>query len=298
MIDQIDQQWLRSFHCVYENNSFKQAAEYLGMPTSNVSRHVALLEEQLNVRLLNRTTRRVTPTEFGEQLYGSTINLVGALNDAFKEISYHSQAVSGQLKVLMPDIPMLADAAVSFCLQYPEISFLCETSLSPKEDLLDGYDLVVTFNRGKLADSGWVAKEIMRYPSVVVAAPSVIERYGRPHKLAELSQLPCITSLTALNGVPWVFKDSAGQHVHQHVKSSFKVNSGTMARSAALAGIGFSILPQWSCVAEINAGLLKKVELEAQPEDLVLYAFHAGRKHLATKISLFVECLQKALNNS
>ncbi|MDW3150777.1 LysR family transcriptional regulator, partial [Vibrio sp. 2132-1] len=63
MLEKIDQQWLKSFHCVYENNSFKRAAEFLSLPTSNVSRHIALLEEQLDVRLFDRTTRRTCATD-------------------------------------------------------------------------------------------------------------------------------------------------------------------------------------------------------------------------------------------
>lgn len=295
MIDQIDQQWLRSFHCVYEYNSFKKAAEHLNLPTSNVSRHVALLEEKLCTRLLERTTRRMTPTEAGEQLYTSTTVLLTALNDALEDINHHSQAVTGQLKLLMPDIPMLSDAAVSFCVEHPAISLCCDTSLSPREDLLDGFDLILSFNRGKLADSGWVAKEILRCRSVVVASPQLIKQHGRPYKLDDLSQVPCITSLTALNGVPWIFKDTDDQLIRQHVKSSFKVNSGNMAGSAALAGLGFAILPEESCTDELNAGLLEVIELEAAPEDLVLYAFYAGRKHLPRKVSAFLEHLQKAV---
>ena len=62
MIDKVEQQWLKSFHCVYENNSFKKASEFLGLPTSNVSRHIGLLENTLHTRLFNRTTRKTSPT--------------------------------------------------------------------------------------------------------------------------------------------------------------------------------------------------------------------------------------------
>ncbi len=95
MIEHIEQQWLKSFHCVYENNSFKRAAEFLNLPTSNVSRHIALLEEKLNTRLFERTTRRMAPTDAGEQLYASTQPLLGELNDALEEVTRHSHKVMG-----------------------------------------------------------------------------------------------------------------------------------------------------------------------------------------------------------
>ncbi|MCG7498310.1 LysR family transcriptional regulator [Vibrio sp. Of7-15] len=295
MIDQIDQQWLKSFHCVYEHNSFKKAAEHLNLPTSNVSRHVALLEEKLNTRLLERTTRRIAPTEAGEKLYASTLRLLTALNDAFEDISQHSKEVTGQLKLLMPDVPLLSDIVVSFCVEHPSVSLCCETSLSPKEDLLDGFDVILGYNRGKLADSGWVAKEITRWKSVVVASPSLIQQHDPLFRLVDLNKVPCISSLTALNGAPWVFKGSHGQLIKHNVSSSFKVNSGNMAKSAALAGLGFAILPEEYCLQELQEGTLQSIVLEADPEDLVFYAFYAGRKHLAKKVSAFIEYLQNSL---
>ncbi len=105
MLDKIDPQWLKSFHCVYENNSFKRAAEFLCLPTSNISRHIALLEEQLDVRLFDRTTRRICATEAGEQLYLRTQPLFDKLNNALEDVTQHSHEVMGQLNILMPDSP-------------------------------------------------------------------------------------------------------------------------------------------------------------------------------------------------
>ncbi|WP_428775691.1 LysR family transcriptional regulator [Vibrio sp.] len=292
MLENIEQQWLKSFHCVFENNSFKRAAELLNLPTSNVSRHIALLEEKLNTRLFERTTRRMAPTDAGEQLYSSTQPLLGKLNDALEQVTRHSHTVMGQLKVLMPDSPALAEAVVSFCIEHPAISLCCDTSLSPKDDLLEGFDLILSFHRGKLPDSSWVAREIIRWPSVVVASPQLLQRYARPYQITDLSCVPCISSLTALNGTPWVFNNPQGEPVMQKVQSSFKVNSGAMAKTGALAGLGFAILPLDACREELQAGALEIVQLEYQPDDLVLYAFYASRKHVAKKISKFVEHLQ------
>ncbi|MGF1911807.1 LysR family transcriptional regulator [Vibrio kasasachensis] len=293
MLEKIDQQWLRSFHCVYENNSFKRAAEFLNLPTSNVSRHIALLEERLNTRLFERTTRRITPTYAGDHLYLRTQPLLDKLNDALEEVTQHSNEVVGQLKVLMPDSPALAQAVVSFCTQYPSISLCCDTSISPKENALDGFDVVLSFHRGKLADHNWVAKEIKRWPSAVVASPELIQACCCPCEITDLSQVPCISSLSALNGTPWVFKNTKGALITQKVHSSFKVNSGYLAKTGALAGLGFAILPIEFCRDEVDAGSLQIIELEYKPEDLVLYAFYAGRKHLAKKIPMFIKHLQQ-----
>ncbi|SHO54706.1 LysR family transcriptional regulator [Vibrio quintilis] len=293
MIDQIDPLWLKSFHSVYEHQSFKQAAEQLVLPTSNVSRHVALLEEKLGTRLLERTTRRVSPTGSGEQLYTATKRLFTALHDALEDVSTQSQALSGQLKILVPDIPELANAITSFCVSHPGISLSCETSVSARETLLDGFDVILQYQRGSLTDSGWIAREIFRLNSVVVASPQLIARCGKPFHLHDFTRLPCISSLTALEGCPWIFKHKNQHPIRQHVNTSLKVNSGHIAKSAAIAGLGFAILPQLSCQQEIETGQLEIIPTEAEPEDLVLYAFYAGRKHIAPRVSEFVGYLQR-----
>ncbi len=296
ILDKIDQQWLKSFHCVYENNSFKRAAEFLSLPTSNISRHISLLEERLDIRLFNRTTRRIAPTDAGEHLYLRTQPLFDKLNDALEEVTQHSHEVVGQLRVLMPDSPALAQAVVSFCTKHPSISLCCDTSISPKEDLLDGFDVILSFHRGKLEDNNWVAKEIKRWPSSVVASPKLLKTSPRPFQVTDLKHVPCINTFTALNGAPWVFKNTKGELITQKVQSSFKVNSGHLAKSATLAALGFAILPTEFCRNEIDAGSLEIVKMEYEPEDLVLYIFYASRKQLAKKISMFIEHLNHQAN--
>lgn len=296
MLDKIDQQWLKSFHCVYENKSFKRAAEFLSLPTSNVSRHIALLEERLDIRLFDRTTRRIAPTDAGEHLYLRTQPLLDKLNDALEEVTLHSHEVMGQLRVLMPDAPALAQAVVSFCTQHPSISLCCDTSLSPKEDLFDRFDIILSFHRGSLEDTNWVAKKVKCWPSAVVASPTLLQTTRRPFHITDLKHVPCISSFTALNGTPWVFKNAKGELKTQKVKSSFKVNSGHLAKLGALAGLGFAILPTESCRNEIEVGSLEIIKMEYEPEDLVLYVFYSSRKHLAKKIPMFIEHLQRYAN--
>lgn len=291
MIEKIELQWLLSFQAVYEHLSFKQAAEQLQLPTSNVSRHVALLEQQLNLRLLERTTRKMIATAAGKQLYQSITPLTQAVNDALEEVSLYGDSLSGHLKIILPDLPFLAEIIADFCLQHPKIQLSCDTQLNPKEGLLDGFDLVLNFGRGPLEDSGWVAKEILRWPSCVVAAPQLLKKQPLPRSLDELSKVPCITSFSVLQGMPWRFKQ--GQTIQ--VQSSYKVNSGNIAKAAALKGLGFAILPTHTCQTDIDKGSLIKIELNCEPEDLVLYAFYSGRKYPLEKVKVFLEHLQLRL---
>ncbi|KAF7769836.1 hypothetical protein PCIT_a2743 [Pseudoalteromonas citrea] len=293
MIEKVDMQWLLSFQTVYEQLSFKLAAEQLQLPTSNVSRHVALLEKQLSLRLLERTTRKMIPTTAGKQLYLSITPLTQAVNDALEDISLAGDSLSGHFKIVLPDLPFLADIIADFCHKHPRIQLSCDTQLNPTEGLLDGFDLVLRFGRGALEDSGWVAKEILRWPSSVVAAPQLLKQYPLPRSLSELSKAPCITSLSVLQGMPWRFKPNQSIQVQSNVK----VNSGNIAKAAALKGLGFAILPTHACQADIDNGSLIKINVNSEPEDLVLYAFYSGRKYPLEKVKTFLEHLQHRISD-
>jgi DNA-binding transcriptional LysR family regulator len=290
MIEKIELTWLLSFQSVFELRSFKQAAEALGLPSSNVSRHVALLEETLNVRLLERTTRRMSPTEAGQTLYDQILPLLAALDEGLEGICKQGQEVSGHLRVLMPDLPILAKQLASFCARYPDLTLSCDTGLVPTKGLLDGFDVVLQFGRGGLDDSDWVATELMRWPSVVVATPELVTRYEGHLSLENLVNLPCITSLSALSGSPWVFKNGK-QTSAIHVTSQYRVNSAHIAKEAALSGLGFAILPQQICHADIQQGKLIALTFDKTPEDLVLYAYSGRHKHSARKVKALLDHL-------
>jgi DNA-binding transcriptional LysR family regulator len=291
MIEKIEIQWLLSFQAVYEKLSFKLAAEQLQLPTSNISRHVALLEQQLNLRLLERTTRKMIPTASGKQFYQSISPLTQAMNDTLEEVSLYGNSLAGHLKIILPDLPFMAEIIADFCLEYPRIQLSCDTQLNPKEGLLDGFDLVLSFGRGSLEDSGWVAKEILRWPSSVVAAPELLKKYPLPRSLDDLSKVPCITTLSVLQGMPWRFKKK--QTIQ--VQSSYKVNSGNIAKAGALKGLGFAILPTHACQTEIDNGFLINIQLNSEPEDLVLYAFYSGKIYPLDKVKVFLEHLRSGL---
>lgn len=291
MIENVELQWLLSFQAVYEHLSFKRAAEQLQLPTSNVSRHVALLEQQLNLRLLERTTRKMVATSAGKQLYHSIRPLTQAMDDALEEVSMHGESLSGHLKLIMPDLLFMAEIMADFCLQHPQIQLSCDTQLNPAEGLLDGFDLVLRFGRGPLEDSGWIAKELIRWPSCVVATPQLVQQHGYPCSLESLSKAPCITTLSILQGMPWRFK---GDQKLQ-VRSAFKVNSGQMAKAAVKKGLGFAILPRHACQDELAAGTLVEIMLDEEPEDLVLYGFYSGRKYPLEKVKAFLQHLEQAL---
>ena len=297
MKDAIDHRWLASFQSVYQHNGFTAAAQKLLLPSSNVSRHVSLLERHLGVRLFERSTRRVVPTEAGTALYRRLAPITEALEEVLEDMSGHAQSIRGPLRILLPDLSIFAKVVTDFATQYPDVCLICETSLNPQESLQDGYDLILSFNRGYLADKNWVAKKMMAWESIVVASPSFIDKYGRPTELKNLKDFPCITTATALNGSPWVFQGTGecSAPITVKVESNFRINSGTMAYSAALAGIGLAILTKESCQQALTNGSLVDIKLDAKPLDLELHAYYSSRTLLPRKVRAFLDHLNYSL---
>ncbi|TMO57645.1 LysR family transcriptional regulator [Pseudoalteromonas phenolica] len=291
LLENIELKWLLSFKGVYEAGSFKLAAEQLQQPTSNISRHVALLEQALNVRLFERTTRKMAVSTAGEHLYHGLSPLLIAMADTLQEVQRQGDSIAGHLKIIAPDLPFLADATAQFCALHPRIHLSYDTQLNPAEGILEGFDIVFKFARGALEDSGWVAKEILRLPSCVVAAPKLLQHYNKPRSLKALARVPCITSLSVLQGMPWRFKN--GECIN--VTSAYKVNSGQLAKAAALNALGFAILPLTACREELQSGELLEIELPFQPEDLVLYAYYSGKKYQLAKVTEFLDFIKQSI---
>ncbi len=294
----IDLNLLKVFIMVATQGNFARAAEQLSMPTSNVSRGIKQLEEQTNCRLIERTTRRMRLTEQGLILLQRSTKLYAELDETINQIT-HSDLLSGTLRMTIPSevgSELLADAIAQFALQHPKISIHCDTQLMPLDVISDGIDLLLTFHRGELENSSYHSRLIKSWESVVVASPKLLEQTGRPDTLAQLTHMPCISSLSAIKGQPWVFIDQNGHQKKMNINSHFRVNSGNLAKIAAEKGVGFAILSLDTCLEEIRQGKLQTITFAEQPAPLELRAIYASRSSLSPKIDAFLNHLLACLN--
>ncbi|AOR72257.1 LysR family transcriptional regulator [Burkholderia stabilis] len=298
MRSKLDLNAVRVFVSVVDEGSFAGAARVLSLPGSNVSRHVAQLEAKLGVRLLERSTRHVRMTEAGRLLHERARPMLDALMLAESELTSQQTELRGVLKLCVPGEigpRMLGPIVAEFASRYPHVEIDCDTSLAGISTLRDDIDLSIIVNRGKLDDSAFIVRPLARLPSVVVAAPSLIARTGLPTRTEQLRQLPCITTLSTLKGQPWQFADSDGRIHKIPVASRYRVNSGEMAGLAALNGIGFAILVERACAAELADGRLLRVPLEMAPAPLELLAAYANRNSVNAKIRELVRMMQLRL---
>ncbi|EOU1297908.1 LysR family transcriptional regulator [Cronobacter sakazakii] len=290
---------LKVFITVVEKESFVGASKALAMPTSNVSRCIAQLEEKLNLQLIERSTRHMKITQAGHLLYSRAKPLLEALEQTETELTLRQMQLKGPLRICIPSEsgPVLLGSAIAdFACQNPDLEISCITNLSGFESLRDDLDVAIIITRGQLDDSDYIARHLMTIPCTVVAAPAIIERYGTPSDIRQFEALPCITTVTALKGAPWQFVNRKGEFETIKVKGHYRVNSGEMAGRAAVAGVGFAILSKQACQPYINDGRLIEVEFEQAAAPLQLFAVYSNRRFLPAKTRVFIDFVHQRLS--
>lgn len=291
---------LKVFVAVVERESFVGASKALEMPTSNVSRCISQLEEKLNLQLIERSTRHMKLTQAGHLLYTRAKPLLEALEQTETELTLRQMQLKGPLRICIPNEigpALLGSVIADFSCQYPDLEISCVTNLSGFESLRDELDLAIIISRGQMDDSDYIARHLMTIPCTIVAAPSVIKRYGTPSSIQQFAELPCITTVSALKGAPWQFVNKKGGFETIKVKGHYRVNSGEMAGRAAVAGVGFAILAKQACQPYINDGRLIEVEFEQSAAPLHLFALYSDRRYLPTKTRALIDFIQQKLSD-
>ncbi|MBK0000676.1 LysR family transcriptional regulator [Erwinia sp. S38] len=295
----LDFNTLKVFIAVVEKESFVGASKVLEMPTSNVSRCISQLEEKLNLQLIERSTRHMKLTQAGHLLYSRAKPLLEALEQTETELTQRQMQLKGPLRLCIPNEigpALLGSVIAEFACQYPALEISCVTNLSGLESLRDDLDLAIIVSRGQMDDSDYIARHLLTIPCTIVAAPSVIQRYGTPANIRQLEALPCITTVSALKGAPWQFVNAKGGFETVKVNGHYRVNSGEMAGRAALAGVGFAILSKQGCEPYISDGRLIEVEFEQSVAPLQLFALYSNRRYLPTKTRALIDFIQQELS--
>ncbi|HIE0669500.1 TPA: LysR family transcriptional regulator [Acinetobacter nosocomialis] len=296
----LDFNTLKVFIAVVEKESFVGASKLLEMPTSNVSRCISQLEEKLDVQLIERSTRHMKLTQAGQLLYTRAKPLLEALEQTETELTLRQMQLKGPLRICIPNEigpALLGSVIAEFACQYPDLEISCVTNLSGFESLRDDLDLAIIISRGQMDNSDYIARHLVTIPCTIVAAPSLIQRYGTPTRIEQFEELPCITTVSALKGAPWQFVNKKGEFETIKVKGHYRVNSGEMAGQAAVAGIGFAILSKQTCQPYISDGRLVEIEFEQKAAPLQLFALYSNRRYLPAKTRALIDFIHQKLSH-
>lgn len=277
---------------VVELSSFTAAAEALDMSQPVVSKAVTRLEEKLGARLLNRTTRRLSLTEAGSELYGRTVRALAEIEDAELEVARFQTEPRGTLRVAAPmsfSILQLGPAIHGFLERFPGVHV--ELHLDDRQvDLVEeGFDIAVRI--GRLQDSNLIARKIAPCRQVICASPAYLAKHGEPQRPEDLLEHQCI--LYSLTSTPreWRLKCPEGETQAVPVGGALQSNNGLVNRAAALAGAGIVLLPTFYLGEQLRRGELKPILCQFKPQELALYAVYPERRNLSPKVRAFVDFL-------
>ncbi len=297
LASRVDPNDLLIFASVAELGSFSRAAERLGWPKSTVSRRLAALEQQLGEKVLLRTTRRQTLTEFGLQLLEHARQVASEVQ-AVSVLREHRQATpSGRLRVSMPsDLAtlLLADMLAAFTALHPKIQL--ELDLSPRRvDLLgEGFDVAVRM--GELPDDALlVARKLAVFSFGLYAAPAYLTEHGEPAHPDELVQHEAIRLLRG-NGepAPWTLLQGE-QRWHGLPPGRASANAPELLIRLACAASGIAAVPDYFAAPEVRRGTLRRVLPAWCLPSVTAWAVFPERKLMPVKSRVFIDMLQTAL---
>lgn len=279
------------FVAVAERESFTSAAQKLATSVAQISRRVANLEERLAVKLLNRTTRKVSLTEAGQLYYQQCKLLVEGLEIAELAVTQMQSTPKGLLKVTAPVTygeRQLAPLLHQFLKLYPQVE-LDLMLTNQKLDLIDsGVDVAIRL--GRLEDSSLVAKKLSQRQLYVCASPKYIERSGEPHTLSELTNHQCLVG----GFEHWRFKEN-GHPRSVRVNGRIKCNSGLALLDAAKQSIGLVQLPEYYVSEDLESGELVEVLSDYRDDKEGIWALYPQNRNLSSKVRLLVEFLSEQL---
>ena len=283
---------------VAESGSFSRASERIGLPKSTVSRRISLLEERLGERLMLRTTRRLTLTEFGQQLLEHA-QQVAAEVDAVKALCEHRQAQpSGRLRVSMPsDFAnlLLTDMLAAFIALHPAVSL--ELDLSPRRVDLLGENFDIAIRIGDLPDDALLAaRKIAEFGAGLYAAPSYLAEQGDPATPADLERYRSLRLLRRQGeSQDWTLK--CGKEIWEGVPpAAASANSPELLIKLAIAGAGIASVPEYFAQPSVRAGRLRRVLPAWHPPAHTAWAVFPGRRLMPAKTRAFIDMLQAAMN--
>ncbi|TDG15402.1 LysR family transcriptional regulator [Seongchinamella unica] len=282
---------MQSFATVVDAGSFVGAADALGWSKAAVSRHVNTLESRLGVRLLHRTTRRLSLTVEGEIFLVRCRELLALLEEAEAEVTAGSEVASGLLRVNVPvsfGLRRLASLWGDFRQCHPQVRLDIDLSDRVVDLVEEGYDLAVRI--GALSSSSLVARRLTGSRLVVCASPDYLAANGAPSHPRELSDHAVIGYRYSAGGDEWRLEGPQGT-VSVRVKPAIQSNNGDTCVAAALAGQGLVMQPDFLVDDAIASGKLVAVMPEFRAGELGVYAVYPSRRHIAPKIRVLIEFL-------
>lgn len=282
---------MRAFIRVVQIGSFSAAARETNTSQATISKRVAALEAQLGVKLMMRTSRDHSLTEAGAEFYEKCVAILAELEEAESDARSRVASPRGLLRVTTA-FPLgrllIAPLLTDFLSRYPEIKLDLALSDSHVDLTREGFDIAIRAQ--KLQDSSLNARELFKNPMFLIASPSYLKQHGVPRTPEELVDHNCIVYSELSTQKSWHFTHE-NNDISVQVNGNFQCDNGDTILTAAVAGVGFAVLPYWMIKSHLDAGELQVVMSDFQPSTLPVNAVYPHSRYLPLKVRCFIDFL-------
>lgn len=292
----MDLNHVSTFARVVQDGSFTAAAKSLGLPKSSVSRSVAQLEEELGIRLLQRTTRKLHLTDAGAAFYDRVSRALGDITDATSVAADAQEQLRGTVRLTAPvdfGVWALASILARFVRKHPGIHVDLVLTGRVVDLVGEGIDLAV--RAGKLRDSSLIAKRVGDLRSVLYASPKYLARRGTPKALADLANHDCVLFRSSNGKSTWELA-RGGDHVEEiQVSGPLSADDLSFVRKATISGGGIGLLPEFLCGRAEESGHLVRILPDWQLSGAILHIAYPSARFVPQRVVVLREYLAKAL---
>jgi DNA-binding transcriptional LysR family regulator len=279
------------FYQLAKSGSLTATARELNLTPPAVSKRLAQLEARLGVRLLNRTTRKVSLTEEGELYYREAARILSDIEQLEQTITSRRAAPRGLVRVNATfglGHRYLAPAISRFVRQYPEVRVQLQLTDKPINLTDEGYDIGIRL--GKMEDASLIARRIAQNRYLLVAAPSYLKRRGTPRHPAELARHECLVIRENDTHGVWKFTHKSETETVR-VSGTLASNNGEVVRNWALEGHGIMLRSEWDLADHLRRGKLVEILPEWRGPDADIHAVFPQRLHLSAKVRVLIDFL-------
>ena len=284
-------QAMQVFIRVVDTNSFSRAADSLGIPRTNVTTTIQGLESLLQVRLLNRTTRRISLTPDGAAYYERCLRILADVSETETLFQNVARGPKGRLRI---DVPasigklVLLPNICEFYQRNPDVELVMGLGDRMVDMVQEAVDCVIRV--GELQDSSMVARRIGTFQSITCASPIYLDQYGEPQQIADLEQHQVVHYFSSRNGrnLDWDFVVD-GKSIIVPVKGKIAVNDSDAYLECALKGFGLIQAPRFMLMPHLQSGALREVLPEWMPAPMPISIMYLANRHLSPKVRAFVD---------
>lgn len=286
---------LQAFVKVVQTGSFTRAAEALSTQKAYLSRVVTQLEKELGVRLLERTTRALSPTEIGREFFERAVGILASVEDAQRTVQRAQGEPRGVLRLTCGvEFGMIAVSQwiAEYLERYPQVRVDADFTGRIVDIVHEGFDLAIRV--GPLADSTLTARKLGELQYGLFAAPAYLARHPAPALPSDLAAHNVLAFAGGSHQATWALSQD-GQHVRVALQPRLKANNVFAVRDAAVGGLGIAQLPLIVAAPAVQAGQLHSVLTDWSPPAVPVHAVFASARYLTPKVRGFIDLAVDAM---